>query len=493
MEEIEHIKAIRVIIQNRFGLVFSELQSDSFFKNVVTVAYKYGIDPLPETVLNWLHTSIDDFQVWDDLAKQLTIGETYFFREKTAIDLLKNECIPAFLKKKTQNSVFRIWSAGCSSGEEPYTLAITLKEAKEQYGHFNFEIIATDLNPQALEKATLGRYSAWSFRETPEAIKQKYFQKKGSLFDINNEIKDLVKFSKLNLKNLVGSSALHFAHPFDMIFCRNVLMYFDPDTISQIGKAFFFNLHDGGWFITSQVELNDVYFSDYTKQHYGGNFFYQKQLNKSNGNVNPQPEKLLQKRQIQKSTTTSLKNDLSDFRKRERQHVKPTENDSSVRNNTNRLRITSATVEKTASNDIYQNKVVKTETAVNDISLQQIQHLADTGNLTEALSLCAMKLETNPENTQLHYIHALICMETNQMDLAEKALTKLLYIDQQHLAAQFMLGGLFAKQGKNKQSKKQFENLSETLEAYDDHSIINGLEGMTAGRMRDLINKMNRQ
>ncbi|MDF2557343.1 MAG: chemotaxis protein CheR [Bacillales bacterium] len=188
---------------------------------------------------------------WDTLVELLTINETYFFREENQLI----ECISHVLPKlKEQNKVrpLRIWSAACSTGEEPYTLAMMLLESGK-FPPGSIEIVGVDIDKKVLQKAEKGWYSngSFSFRRMPQNMLKKYFSTENDGYQIVPAIKNMVKFQHLNLLDNARVSQLG---KFDVIFCRNVLIYFDRETIRQIAQSFHRNLVPGGYLFLGHAE-----------------------------------------------------------------------------------------------------------------------------------------------------------------------------------------------------------------------------------------------
>ena len=164
------------------------------------------------------------------LASYLTIGETYFFREKQTFEILEERILADLIKTRRQNERrLRIWSAGCCTGEEPYSIAMLLSKMLPDLKDWNISILATDINPRFLHKASEGVYSKWSFRDCPQGVKERYFRKaKEDRLEILPDIKKMVTFSYLNLVEDSYPSLSNCTNAMDVIFCRNVLMYFAP-------------------------------------------------------------------------------------------------------------------------------------------------------------------------------------------------------------------------------------------------------------------------
>ncbi|MCX8083395.1 MAG: protein-glutamate O-methyltransferase CheR [Calditerrivibrio sp.] len=174
------------------------------------------------------------------LMNLVTINETYFLRERAQMDHMIKKAIPEMTMKGKRS--FKIWSAACSSGEEPYSIAMLLNE-EGMYGKYNIEIFATDINTEVIGIAEKGVYRSVSFRGVPPSIIDKYFLKTGLDFVIKPEIKGKVKFFQANLLESLAASKIGAV---DFIFCRNVLIYFDVDAKKKVVDIFYKTLNVGG-------------------------------------------------------------------------------------------------------------------------------------------------------------------------------------------------------------------------------------------------------
>ncbi|MFP4106245.1 MAG: CheR family methyltransferase [Phycisphaerae bacterium] len=169
---------------------------------------------------------------------------TYFFRESHHFHYLQETLLPTLEKQKTDRKI-RIWSAGCSSGEEPYTLSVMLHETIKDLARWDAAILATDLSTKVLAIARRGEYGPERFRESPEWVRRKYFQKQrtgsGDVYVPNPEVRRLITFARLNLME-----SWPMKGPFDFIFCRNVMIYFDKATQEQLVNRYWELLPPGG-------------------------------------------------------------------------------------------------------------------------------------------------------------------------------------------------------------------------------------------------------
>jgi len=191
------------------------------------------------------------------LLNEITIGETYMFRHPAQLQALRDVILPQLMKSKSAIGIkrIRIWSAGCSTGEEPYTLAIFLREEFEkerQFAGWNFDILATDLNSSSLDAARSGMYGEYALRNVSEVLRQKYFtQVADHKLEANQLLKSLIRFDRVNLSD---DSKMVFLKGIDLIFCCNVLIYFDLASKRRVVQHFFSNLVPGGYFFLGHAE-----------------------------------------------------------------------------------------------------------------------------------------------------------------------------------------------------------------------------------------------
>lgn len=188
------------------------------------------------------------------LLNEITIGETCFFRSQPQLDAFRQVVLRKVIdaKRKIPATPLRIWSAGCSTGEEPYTLSIILQEeSTEILKGWPFEILATDLNYRSLDKARAGLYDGYSTRYLPEYYKQKYFTQVGDQLEAQSSVRNCITFNRINLSD-IGS--LMPMHDFDVIFCCNVLIYFDLASKRRVVEQFYRSLSPHGYLFLGRAE-----------------------------------------------------------------------------------------------------------------------------------------------------------------------------------------------------------------------------------------------
>ena len=189
-----------------------------------------------------------------NLLNEITIGETCLFRSMPQIDALRKVVIPSMAeaKKKISYTKLRFWSAGCSTGEEAYTLAMMLlEETQTTLKGWTFDVVATDLNDRSVAKAQEGVYNDYAVRNVPPEYMRKYFTKSGSEYRVADSVRSHITFSRLNMKD---DSKMLFMRGLDVIFCCNVLIYFDAKSKTRTIQHFYNALMPNGYFYLGQSE-----------------------------------------------------------------------------------------------------------------------------------------------------------------------------------------------------------------------------------------------
>jgi chemotaxis protein methyltransferase CheR len=209
-----------------------------------------------------------------DIMDVLTTNETYFFRESFQLKAFTEEIIPELIKKKSAkgNRSLRIWSAGCSTGEEPYTIAMLLSTIPELSG-WNIEIIGTDISQKVLQHARRAVYGKSSFRATEEQDVRSFFHQQDDGFKVNDSIRELVTISHLNL---FDTPRLTMLGKVDLIFCRNVIIYFDQAAKKRVIESFHSALYDGGFLLLGHSESLMNITTLFTLRHFKNDMIYQK-------------------------------------------------------------------------------------------------------------------------------------------------------------------------------------------------------------------------
>ncbi len=219
---------IRGILKKRSGLVLGDDKSYLLESRLMPVARKHGLKTLDEVIGQVRTASTEALLV--DITEAMTTNESFFFRDTKPFDLFRDNVLPRLLESRGSQRSFRIWCAAASSGQEPYSLSILLKEAARQLTGWKTDILGTDISKEILDRAREGKYTQFEVqRGLPIQLLVKYFDKQGEHWSIKPEVRSTVSFKEFNLlDNLMPLGK------FDVVFCRNVLIYFDQPTKKEI-------------------------------------------------------------------------------------------------------------------------------------------------------------------------------------------------------------------------------------------------------------------
>ena len=218
---------LRGLLKERSGLDLSVDKQYLVESRLLPLARRSGLSGIPDLVQKMRGGAE---ALTKDVVEAMTTNETFFFRDKVPFDHLRDTILPALLSARASRKALRIWSAACSTGQEPYSIAMCLKEKATELAGWRIEIVATDLSQEVLEKCKAGVYSQFEVqRGLPIQLLVKYFTQSGDIWQLNADVRSMVQFRQLNLMQ-------DFSHlgTFDVIFCRNVLIYFDQDTKAVI-------------------------------------------------------------------------------------------------------------------------------------------------------------------------------------------------------------------------------------------------------------------
>ncbi len=377
------------------------------------------------------------------------MGETYFFRERRAFEILEQSILPGLVDARRRTGKrLRFWSAGCSTGEEPYSIAILLDKLIPDLKDWNITILATDINTGALRKADEGIYSDWSFRDTPPFFKDKYFERvNGNRYLLRPDIRKMVTFSYLNLSQDVYPALQTNTNAMDVIFCRNVLMYFAPEHVKRAAERFYRTLVDGGWLIVSPVETSQIQYASFATVRIQDSTFYKKDTRKI------KPERLIAK-YVEKEIVPYP---LPLEKVKRRKSVKPSHAASYSAPGKPKQSVLTPLEEAAIlyRKGFYREAEERLKVLISNGSSSQemlvlfTKILANQGKLEDAFHWCGKAVSADKCNPHLHYLLAVILAEQKKVEEARASLKKALYLDPDFVLAHFALANHFFKIGEN--------------------------------------------
>ena len=475
-------------ISANLALHFPRERWDDLARNITAASKQFGYTNVEEFIQYIITTPISRENV-EVLAANLTISETYFWRETQTFSALEHQIIPELIQRKKGENRIRVWSAGCCSGEEPYSIAIAFNRMIRGIQNWNISILATDINTGNLNKAKIGEYGQWSFRGTPNWLKEQYFTlKPNKKFEIIPSIKKMVKYEYLNLADDIYPSPLNETNAMDVIYCRNVLMYFSQERFRQVVKGLYNSLTEGGYLVVSASELSQLNFQDFVPVNVSGMVLYQK------ASIHTKFQKPIHsidelKSKVDSDETFIISESIETIEKVVKiipkiEYEIFTDIDEPV--------ISDSDYEEAQlfySRGNYDKVIDKLQK--DKLSLKEqillIRSYANLGNFIEAIKSCEKAIAGNKLDPRLHYLQATILQENNQPEEAVVSFKRSIFLDTNFVLSYFSLAKIYERQDKRVNANKCYENILNILNKCGQDEILPESEGITAGRFREII------
>ncbi len=261
------------LITTRLGLQLEESNFSQLADLLRERSKEVGI-PSISSYLHWLNSSGDTGREFKMLAERLTVGETYFFRHRDQFFAFVQHAVPQCLSTIGPHRPLRILSAGCATGEEAYSMAILIRENFPWLAESNLKILGIDLRPSFIRRANRAHYSDWSFRDTPTGTEKRFFRHEKAEHILVDTIRSLVTFEERNL--IEPDPNFWHSGAFDIIFCRNVLMYFSKDVMQEVILRLVSSLAPGGFLFLGPSETIRTSIPGLHLRHTNDTFYYQK-------------------------------------------------------------------------------------------------------------------------------------------------------------------------------------------------------------------------
>jgi chemotaxis protein methyltransferase CheR len=277
------IECFRTLVARRLGLHFEDSKLD-FLADILRQRMEATRCDLFSLYQRRIVSSADEHEEIGALAEQLTVNETYFFRYAEQFRAFAETVIPNRIEARGSDRRLRILSAGCASGEEAYSLAILIRDQLPELASWDVNIRGIDISAFMLEKALRARYSPWSLRETPAHLQKRYFRPDGRDFQLDNTLRPAVTFEE---RNLAEEDPLFWqCEAFDVIFCRNVTMYFTPEVTRGVIARIAQSLVPGGFLFLGHAETLRGVSQEFHLRHTHETFYYQRrEAHETNGDV----------------------------------------------------------------------------------------------------------------------------------------------------------------------------------------------------------------
>ncbi|NEP43199.1 MAG: tetratricopeptide repeat protein [Okeania sp. SIO2H7] len=397
---------------------------------------------------------------WEKLIVNLTTTETYFFRDRGQIDLLKNVLLPELIAQKvlSKQKTLRLWSAGCSTGEEPYSLAILARELIADWQDWKILILGTDINERVLEKARKGVYGSWSFRQVDISRQNRYFQRVKGEWKLDDEIQKMVRFFRHNLVKDDCPENL------DLIICRNVFVYFKPELISLVVRKFSEALRQEGYLITAHAELHGQKMDGFKAKVFPESLVYQKSQDCEENTRDKWLNFSFNLGEIEVDKERSWYEKKTQKQERITPRVGTGESLNEITPKT-----ILAEAETLFKNKKYALAIEKAERAIaSDLNNYDAHYLiaqiyGNLGDYEKAEFFCQKALEIEPFSVDIYHLLVHLAEERGEREKAKNLLKKIIYLCPSSISAYVELADIYESEGEMVRAKKMKKTALELL------------------------------
>lgn len=483
----ERIAGLNEFIASLMGLHFTESRLSDLERGITRAAADFGFDD-EALFADWLRSGPLSKEHIERLASHLTVGETYFFRDPAVFAALEQRILPALMEARRDSRRIRVWSAGCSTGEEAYSIAMALSRLVPGMEDWNVSVLATDINPASLKKASEGVYTEWSFRDTPDWLRQKYFRPaERGRWRIVPEIRKMVTFGYMNLAEDSYPSLLNGTNGVDIIFCRNVLMYFSDAGARRVVEGLSRCLVDDGWLLLSPAEALRSISGLFTPANVERAIFYRK-AGRKQGRVSPAPAA------APRAPASSCAQAAGT-----RPAPKAPEAAKAGHRGPGRQVPAGRELAAEAGELFVQGRYREAAGLLETLSADGMDEprmlllaraYANMGRLEEASVWCERARSANTLSEAAYILLATIRLEQARVDEALENLRKAVYIDQDFVIAHFMLGKLLMERAVQPQARRHLETARMLLNRRGEDELVPESDGIMAGRLREIIETM---
>lgn len=423
---------------------------------------------------------------WEFLLTHLTIGETYFFRNGAQFDALRYHILPDILARRAETRTLRAWSAGCATGEEPYSLAMTLADLIGDRSDWNASILATDINQQFLARAREGLFGEWSFRETPDAMRARFWSKEQSRWRLRNQIRQMVQFATLNLADASYPSIINGTSMIDLLICRNVTIYFDEQTTRQVVERFYRALTPGGWLIVGHSEPQSSIYEQYEVYNFPHTVIYRKPLSAPlfafSPKATPEAERARPAAPA-RARTAPLRPRTAPLT---RTTLPPVQPEAPAKP------LLSRSAEAPSAPDQHVSSAPASHIPLNaaiGARMQLARQSADRGDWPEAQLYCEQALALDSLWIEAHYLLAQIYEHQGLLDLALASYRRTVYLDRGFVPGLIGLGTIWQRLGRPQEAARSYRTALALLAQLPGTAPVASAAGATAADMILLVNQ----
>jgi len=427
--------------------------------------------------------------IWQTLIQAITVGETYFFRDQRQIDCLRNHIFPDLIAERRETGLkhLRLWSAGCASGEEPYTLVMLLTELLPDIDAWHITVLGTDINTAFLERARRGLYRPSSFRnETPDYVLPRWFRPTPQGYQLDPAIRQKVTFLPMNLANSSDPQLDDVLTNLDLIICRNVTIYFEQDMVSRIVGLFYRALNEGGRLMVGHSELSTTMYHEFTTRVHDRIVYYQK--------VSAPPAPVEVPTHIPKHATTrpiAVRPAPARAFAARTAASRRTSRGASGKPVTRPIsRPVSRPITRTFAprKDLLQSAQAKADSDRDlEMAWARAKAAADREQWDVALAALAEVEAAHKFHPEFHYLRGLVQMAAEQVDQALRAWRQAIYCDPKFALAHYSLGELYSRRGDYRAAVRHWQQAMAAIAPLDPEQRLLVSEDLTVDMLRGLL------
>lgn len=411
----------------------------------------------------------------DDLIVELVVGETYFLREPPHFDVIRHDVIPETIRRRGANHVLRVWSAGCATGEEAYSLAIVMDEVVVE-GH----VLATDISRAALQRARDATYGRWSLRGVDDGVIRRHFHADGNRWTVDRRLQRRVTFQCHNLAQGAYPSIAAGIWGMDLILCRNVLIYFERDMVARVAQGLYDSLADDGWLITGSSDPPLDAVAPFATLVTDAGVLYRR--SGSPRRMFAIGEPTLHEVSVRVTADASLLANKVDG-----------DVESAL----------SEPIRESAPAPVLGDPIMEVQEAfdagdydrvlalTNDVrdnatAILRVHATANRYGSERAAREAQRRIQENPLCTELHLLHGILLLDVGQNEEAVRAFRRALYLDRSLAIANLLLGGALRRQGKHDEARRAYRNARDLARALAPEDPVPLADGERAGIIAEM-------
>ena len=450
----------------------------------------------PTTVLRSIASRPDQQTGFlERLTGQLTVGESFFFRNEHHFRVLRETVLPQILTENATRREVRVWSAGCATGEEPYSLAILLDQVLGAASGWQASVLGTDLNPEFLQRAREASYRPWSFRQTDIHQNREYFTLEGDTYRLVDRLRPHVRFAYLNLVKDVYPSPLTGTVGLDLILFRNVAIYLKPEVTAVILQRFYQALRPGGWLLLGETEVAALHPGDFEVRRFEQATLYQKRSDRSPGVVTGTDWSLppaLAGVTLASSLRVPNVPELPEWVPLPRSRAPSMSETTGTPGGTTPDAPAWKPIEQAlaaghldeAERRLERIPAIKQRAA---LRLRLVRSLLARAEVPQARRMLELCLKEEPLLLEAQLLKAGFAEEAGDLPAAEQACRRALYIYPQAVMAHFQLALVLERKGDAPGVARSLKSTWKLLEGQDPHALVEFGEGVCHGRLKEMV------